>query len=137
MAARTEKEKVSLFASLLMVQMLSGDLYISSGVDLQQEHAHAVELANKFNAIPPSREFNSQRTAALLEMIPHQGSGCSIEAPFHCDYGTNIYLGRLNRVNIYLVLLGNNVSMNFNCVILDCNKVTIGSGTLIAPNVGV
>lgn len=45
-----------------------------------------------------------------------------VEGPFHFDYGTN-------------VKLGSNVYINFNCTILDTCLVTIGSRTLVGPNV--
>ncbi|KAG2431722.1 hypothetical protein HXX76_009218 [Chlamydomonas incerta] len=47
-----------------------------------------------------------------------------IEPPFRCDYGYNI-------------TMGSDVYLNFNCCILDCNKVTIGSRVLFGPNVQV
>ena len=45
-----------------------------------------------------------------------------IEAPIRVDYGTNVRLGA-------------NVFVNFNCTIIDTCLVTIGSRTLIGPNV--
>ncbi|MCJ1398306.1 hypothetical protein MMC11_001503 [Xylographa trunciseda] len=47
-----------------------------------------------------------------------------IEPPIHIDYGTN-------------VTLGPDVYINFNCVILDTCKVTIGARTLLGPNVSI
>ncbi|GME34946.1 hypothetical protein GTA08_BOTSDO00635 [Neofusicoccum parvum] len=47
-----------------------------------------------------------------------------VEGPIHFDYGTNVRLGK----NVYL---------NFNCVILDTCLVTIGSRTLVGPNVSI
>lgn len=48
---------------------------------------------------------------------------CDVAA-FHCDYGSNISLGK-------------NVFLNFNCVILDVVAVTIGDGTAIGPGVQI
>ena len=47
-----------------------------------------------------------------------------IEPPFRCDYGYNIFIGE----NFYA---------NYNCTILDCAKVTIGSNVMLAPNVSL
>ena len=47
-----------------------------------------------------------------------------IQPPFHCDYGYNIHLGE-------------NVFLNFNCVILDVARVEIGAGTQIGPAVQI
>lgn len=64
----------------------------------------------------PPVAANAEDDAALLEQEPW------IEAPLHLDYGTNIRLGA-------------NVFINFNCTILDTCLVTIGSRTVIGPNV--
>lgn len=45
-----------------------------------------------------------------------------VEPPFHADFGTNVRLGE-------------NVFVNFNCTIIDTCLVSIGSRTLIAPDV--
>jgi maltose O-acetyltransferase len=47
-----------------------------------------------------------------------------IEPPFYCDYGKNIYAG-------------NRFYANYGCVILDCNRVTIGDDVLFGPYVQV
>ena len=56
--------------------------------------------------------------ALLREMLAEVGEGSYVRPPFHCDYGYNISLGK-------------GVFLNFNCVILDVVKVTIGDGTQI------
>src|SRR5690606_26934949 len=47
-----------------------------------------------------------------------------VEAPFRCDYGTNIELGE-------------RVFFNFNCVVLDVCSVRIGSFSLLGPAVQI
>jgi maltose O-acetyltransferase len=47
-----------------------------------------------------------------------------MQPPFFCDYGSNIELGE-------------RVFFNFNCVVLDVCRVTIGSFTLFGPAVQV
>src|SRR6201995_4883712 len=47
-----------------------------------------------------------------------------MQPPFFCDYGANI-------------LLGERVFFNFNCVVLDVCRVTIGDYTLFGPAVQV
>ena len=64
------------------------------------------------------------RRALLAERLGEVGSGAVIRSPFHCDYGFNIRLG-------------NDVFLNFNCVILDVVEVTIGEGTQIGPAVQI
>ena len=60
----------------------------------------------------------------LKQLIPIVGKDLWIQPPFFCDYGYNIEVGE-------------KVFFNFNCVILDVMKVTIGSRTLFGPNVQI
>ena len=52
------------------------------------------------------------------------GDNLWLEAPFQCDYGTQIRLG-------------DNVFINMDCVILDCAPVTIGNNVLLGPKVQI
>lgn len=52
------------------------------------------------------------------------GNRIRVQSPFYCDYGVNISVGE-------------NFFANYNCVILDVNRVTIGKNCKIAPNVGI
>jgi maltose O-acetyltransferase len=47
-----------------------------------------------------------------------------MQPPFYCDYGSNIDLGE-------------RVFFNFNCVVLDVCRVSIGSFTLLGPAVQI
>lgn len=47
-----------------------------------------------------------------------------IQPPFHCDYGVNITLGA-------------RVFFNFNCVVLDVCRVTIGDYSMFGPAVQI
>ena len=52
------------------------------------------------------------------------GKNVWIEPDFKCEFGKNISIG-------------NDVYINFGCIILDCGEVTIGDNTLLGPNVGI
>lgn len=107
----TEKEK-----------MLSGDFYKAWDDELTQSRLKCRELLFEFNSLPPAnREAKKQ---AIQKLFGTVGEGSWIESPFKCDYGTNIHVGK-------------EFFVNFNCVILDCAKVTIGDSVLLAPNVGI
>ncbi len=73
----------------------------------------AVAWMGRYNALdlPPS-----ERHALLRELFAEVGDRVSIRPPFHCDHGYNIR----DRRGAFL---------NFNCVILDVTKVTIGAAT--------
>lgn len=94
-------------------KMLDGEVYEPWDKDLKTIRDNAHKLVRMFN--------QSQDNAVLKELFQREPENLYIEAPFYCDYGRNIELGK----NIY---------MNFNCTILDCAKVKIGDNTLLGPN---
>ena len=65
-----------------------------------------------------------QRHAMLVEAFGSVGAGVNIRPPFFCDYGYNIHIG-------------DGSFMNFNCVVLDVVKVTIGARTQIGSAVQI
>jgi maltose O-acetyltransferase len=102
-------------------KMLDGELYDASDAQLTVMRASARQLLFQYNQLTAaSRE---SKTAILQQLL----GGCSnaqIEPPFYCDYGKHI-------------LLGENFYMNFNCVILDCARVTIGDNVQFGPSVQI
>ena len=79
-------------------------------------------LLQEYNSLAPD---NMERKNEILRELLGKTSECFyIEPPFHCDYGCNIELGK----QFYA---------NYNLTILDCNKVVIGDGVLLGPNVTI
>lgn len=58
------------------------------------------------------------------KLLGKAGKNCTLTPPFYCDYGTHTEVG-------------DNFFSNYNCVILDVAKVTIGDNVLFGPNVAV
>ncbi|PSL05606.1 maltose O-acetyltransferase [Cecembia rubra] len=108
---RTEKEK-----------MLAGELYNSRDPELLERYHFARSLLLEFNQMS-SRNLK-RKSEILTELLGEVGEGVWIEAPFYCDYGENIRLG-------------NNTFLNFNCLLLDDNIISIGKNGLIGPNVQI
>src|SRR5262245_31662187 len=102
--------------------MLAGELYNSADAQLVLERRRARDLLKAFNAT--SDEEVVRRSQLLRELFGSVGEGLWIEPPFFCDYGSH-------------VTLGDRVYFNFNCVILDCSKVTIGSNVFFGPAVQI
>ena len=73
----------------------------------------------KFNSIFPSDKKSQQ--IVLDEIFEKHFDNININAPFWCDYGKNIFIGK----NFYA---------NHNLVILDGARVEIGDNVFIAPN---
>lgn len=107
----TEKEK-----------MLTGKLYFAGGEELAGERLLAKEKVYLFNTLPPKEQ--ARRDEILARLLGSAGESAYIEPPFRCDYGYNIHVGK-------------NFFANYNLVILDCARVTLGDNVFIAPNVGI
>lgn len=107
----TEKEK-----------MLAGMIYDANyDKELIEERKQAKDLCYRFNQLMPSDDDGQQEL--LRELLGSMGKNCEIKAPFWCDYGYNIEVGR-------------NFFANHNIVILDAAKVTFGDNVFVAPNCG-
>jgi acetyltransferase-like isoleucine patch superfamily enzyme len=103
-------------------KMLNGKPYKSFGSELLNERQYAKELIFDFNSLRPSEI--DERNDIIKKLFGKTVKNFFIEPPFRCDYGYNIEIGE----NFY---------SNYNCIILDCAKVTIGDNVLFAPNVSL
>ena len=105
-----------------MEKMLAGELYDPLDAHLVQARERARDLCHELNA---TREREQERRRALLMQLLGQGGDTVwLQPPFYCDYGSNI-------------VLGHQVYFNFNCVVLDVCRVTIGDHTLVGPAVQI
>jgi maltose O-acetyltransferase len=102
--------------------MLAGELYHPGSPELQADLAANEAWLARYNAALASP--GPERRGLLLERLGHVGAGAVIRPPFFCDYGYNIRLG-------------DDVFLNFNCVILDVVEVAIGDRTQIGPAVQI
>ncbi len=103
-------------------KMIAGEMYDPYDAELQKLSLRAKQLYYAFNNTPPDAPQERQRL--LAELLGAHGSNLEIVPPFYCDYGFNIRVG-------------DSVFMNMNCVILDIMPVTIGSRTMLGPNVQI
>ncbi|SIS52130.1 maltose O-acetyltransferase [Zobellia uliginosa] len=107
----TEKEK-----------MMKGDAYDSRDPELLKMYHRARKLLQAYNSL--DSELLEERERLLTELLSFKASGVWIEAPFFCDYGSNISIGK-------------NTFVNTNCIFIDNNKISIGQNGLIAPYVQI
>ena len=82
----------------------------------------ARELTRAYSSAAPDDAAGQRRI--LEELLGGIGENVSIDVPFHCDRGKNIFIG-------------NNVFINMNCVFVDNMPIRIGNGVLIAPSVQI
>jgi maltose O-acetyltransferase len=103
-------------------KMLAGELYDPLDAELVAARNRARDLCQDLNA---TREANeAERRRILKELFGQGGDSVWMQPPFFCDYGTNIHLGE-------------RVFFNFNCVVLDVCRITIGDYTLFGPAVQI
>ena len=104
----TEKEK-----------MLKGELYNANyDKELIKEREQVKDLCFQYNNTLPS---NRKRQRELLsQILAKDNDNILIEAPFYCDYGYNIKVGK----NFYA---------NHGLVLLDAGTIEFGDNVFIGP----
>lgn len=102
--------------------MLGGYLYIASDKELTRMFERKCKFLDEFNN---TDYFDfAKRENLIRNIFAHVGKNITINKPFHCDYGCNISVG-------------DNFYMNYDCIFLDVNKITIGNNVFIAPRVSI
>ncbi len=102
-------------------KMLKGEVYNDFDGDLFQRRVEAKKLFKAYNKT--GDDEIPLREELMSKLFKKVGKNVWIEPDFHCEFGKNISIG-------------DNVYINFGCVILDCAEVSIGNNTLIGPNAG-
>ncbi len=108
---KTEKEK-----------MLAGEFYTANDPELIAALIRAEDLLAQFNTSRADAE--TQRRTLLAELFQGFGEAAVVKPVFRCDYGFNISVG-------------DRTFVNYDCIFLDCNLITIGDDVQIAPGVHI
>jgi maltose O-acetyltransferase len=116
------EEKTTEEARSNLTKMCEGDNYDAWDSELVGFRTIAKIQLRKYNHSEVQNE--DERVAILKNLLGKVDEGIKIEAPFYCDYGFNIKVGR----NFY---------MNFDCVILDGAEVEIGDNVKCGPKVQI
>ena len=66
----------------------------------------------------------ARRRELVQELFASAGEGAYIEPPFYCDYGVNTSVGKY-------------FYCNYDCVFLDCGKITVGDNVMLGPKVAL
>lgn len=101
-------------------RMLSGNLYVAADSELRKMSTRSRALLDAFNTTRFA-DFE-KRQEILYELFGKVGKNAHVNKPFYCDYGAHIEVG-------------DNFYANFDCIILDVNKVIIGNNVMFAPRV--
>lgn len=101
-------------------KMLGGQLCDASDPALLEARVAARRLIRRFNTLDPDDIEEPDRV--LRRLLGEVGTGCWVEAPFHCDYGAHIRFG-------------SRVYVNMACIFLDAASITLGDDVQIGPGV--
>lgn len=99
-------------------KMRSQELYYFSDPEIHASLVHAKKVCARLRSMTICDEDYRQVIEELIPGIPQSTTICP---PFHCDHGTGI-------------ILGENVFMNYDCIMLDGGYIRIGTHTLIGPH---
>ncbi len=133
--------------------MLSGQPYKPWSQELQDDRDKARSLIERYNAsLSSDKQLRSGIVAALFGKIDKEHPPY-IESPFYCDYVSQCLLHLRLAVQaskckvshlapwVLLLVQGYNISVgkdfycNFQCALLDGNRIDIGDRVLFGPNV--
>ena len=103
-------------------RLQNGMIYNDFDKDLFDRRVAAKKLFRAYNKTDD--EEVALRHQIMQQLFQKVGENVWIEPDFKCEFGKNI-------------TIENDIYINFGCVILDCAKGTIGSHTLLGPNVGL
>ncbi len=103
-------------------KMQAGEIYNDFAEDLFNRRVEAKKLFREYNRLADDEV--DRRNEIMRRLFRSVGRNVWIEPDFRCEFGKNI-------------TIGDDVYINFGCVILDCGQIRIGNNTLIGPNVGL
>ncbi|MDO5518766.1 MAG: sugar O-acetyltransferase, partial [Clostridium sp.] len=89
---------------------------------LEDERVQNALKLHDYNLCRPDKR--EEMTKMIKDILGKTGENVCFMQPFRCDYGKNIEVGE-------------NFFANYNAVILDVGKVTIGKNVMFAPNVSI
>lgn len=101
---------------------MAGEIYDCHSPEFIERKAKAAEWMKRYNSVLYAER--SKRYEMLKEYFGSVGTNVSVGEGVIVDFGDNIYIG-------------NNVSINYRCMLIACNRITIGNDVLIAPGVQI
>lgn len=102
--------------------MLAGRLYLASDPEIHRLERRAKQLVQTINNWPEDRVEG--RMDLFRELLGSLGEDSWIEPPFRADFGCNTYIGKC-------------FYANYECIITDVAKVTIGDHVFFGPRVSL
>lgn len=101
-------------------KMVTGQDYNPKDPELTKKRWQAREMLKEWEALP--YQGWSAKRQLWKRIFASIKANLTIELPFICDYGENIYFGE-------------SVFINFDCIFLDSAPIRIGNRVMFAPSV--
>lgn len=101
-------------------RMLAGEPYNGAAPELAAIRKRAELLTWEFNNSHPDEV--DRRAEIRDELFGEIGENVTVMPPFRCDYGENISIGAGSFIN-------------YDGLMLDCGRITLGEGVLLGPRV--
>ena len=105
--------------------LFSEQYYDCFDEELMKYQFSCVAEMNQYNQIPAGEEYMAEKIMKLKEIFGSIGENGYIEPPVHANFGGK---------NVFI---GDNFYANFNLVLVDDGKITIGNNVMIGPNVTI
>ena len=99
-------------------KMRNKELYSFADKEVSASIEHAQKLCARLRTMTI---YDNDYRKVLSELIPNMPESSMICPPFHCDHGHGI-------------ILGDDVFINYNAVMLDSGFIRIGNHVMIGPN---
>lgn len=100
----------------------NGAIYDARDPEIRSQYNRGKDWAKTYNSLPAT---DAQAKDMILRLILGEvGKNVRINQPFSVDYGYNI-------------TVGDNCFINMNCTLLDAGPISIGSNTLLGPDVKI
>lgn len=103
-------------------KMITGELYNPLVEELIEKRSLARQALKELGSLP--YEAWDEKRQIYSNLFGDVGNHLTIEQPFICDYGFNIFFG-------------DQVFLNFDCILLDSAPINIGNRVMLAPSVRI
>ena len=102
-------------------RIFSGKLFDARRTELKAIKHKAHECCRHYNQLD---EWDEERPKIIQQLLGHVGENSYFQGPMQFNYGCHTFIG-------------NNFFANFNLMVMDDGKITIGNNVMIGPNVSL
>ena len=102
-------------------RLFAGKLFDARRPELKAIKHQAHQYCQQYNRLD---EWDEERPRIIRELLGKAGEDVYFQGPIQFNYGTHTFIG-------------NHFFANFNLLVMDDGKITIGDGVMIGPNVSL